>query len=1125
MKCPKCQFDNRAVAKFCKKCGAKLELVCPACKCSVQSDSVFCDECGHNLSQLAEKPSADLSFDEKIEKIQRYLPQGLTDKILTQRDKIEGERKTVTVMFCDMQGFTTLSERLGPEEAYTVMDDVYEILIHKVHDYEGTVNEMTGDGIMALFGAPIALEDAPQRALRSSLAIHRAIAKFSNQLRQENKIAFPLRMRTGIHTGPVVVGTLGNDLRVEFKAVGDTVNLASRMETLAEPGTTFVTVDTFKLTEGLFRFESLGEKEIKGKQESIRVYQVIGPSTRRTRFDVSADQGLSPFVGRERELELLRDSFERVRAGRGQAVSIVAEAGLGKSRLLYEFRKSVANEDVTFLEGRCLSYSQAVAFHLHMDLLRANFDIREGDGDANIKEKVLKGLNLLNIDITSTLPLVLSLLGVQDSGLDQMPMSTEGRKDQILEALKQIVLKGSEIRSLILAYEDLHWIDKDSEDVLKAALEIIPGARILLIFTYRPKFLLTWGGKSYHSQVTLNRLANRESLALATHLLGTENIDSDLEDLVLKKTDGIPFFIEEFVKSLKDLAIIEKGNNTYYLAKDFRGVTIPSTIQDVIMARVDSLPEAAKEVLRTGSVIEREFSHGLIKQVMDLPENELLTSLAVLKDSELLYERGIFPNSIYVFKHALTREVVCDSLLTKSKKILHEKIGNAIEALSKDSIKEHYEVLSEHYLASQNYDKAAKYSKLVALKAGHSGSLNKAIEYTQKLISCLEKSPRTEEAQQNLINARTKLGLYFLNMNFTNDAKDVVDLALAGKNQKIISQIFTIMGAWHYFVNEDFQKSYEHLNKASNILKKFQDPRSLVVVNSWAGQVLAVHCEFEKASDHFEEAISFQVQANNKVWVSVLKGLLSMFVYCPLGKIHQAYETSREAVRIADDLGDIYPKTNAYICHGIACLARGRFKEAQDYLRKGIYFRDKMNSYIYGAVVHKGLSDAYYQTGNYQGAINQLQQAIWFMENKIMYRSWLNLCKIALARAKVMNNEPEIDLAELYGFVSENRIKSHEGRIRKYIAEILLGLDGNHLKSAKNWILQAIEADKINGLKFFLARDYALLAEINQRRGEPIKANESMDKAIKIFKECGADGWVEKYTKDPAVQESVTPAR
>jgi class 3 adenylate cyclase len=620
MDCPKCQAVNPEGKKFCRKCGAKLLLACPQCGAEILPDDDFCGECGHNLTLPVEPTLKDLSFDEKIDKIQRYLPKGLTEKILSQRDKIEGERKQVTVMFCDMEGFTQFTERLGPEEAYSIMDQIYELLIHKVHDYEGTVNEMTGDGIMALFGAPITLEDAPQRAIRSSLAIHREMARFSEKMKQEREGIPPIKMRVGIHTGPVVVGTLGNNLRVDFKAVGDTVNLASRVEGLADPGATYVTEETFKLTEGLFRFEALGEKEIKGKEEPVRVYRAIAPSTRRTRFDVSAERGLTPFVGRERELELLIDGYQRAKEGRGQAFSIVSEAGVGKSRLLYEFRKAMTNEDVMFLEGKCLSYSRGVAYHLHIDSLKANFDISEHDGDSQIRQKVRRGLKIIEADETSTLPYFLELLSVKESGIDETPLSPEAKKDRIMEALKQIVLKGSEIRPLILAYEDLHWVDKSSEDVLKYLLESIPGARVLMIFTYRPEFVHTWGGKSYHSQVNLNRLSNRESLAMVSYLLGTEEIDKDLEALILEKTEGVPFFIEEFVKSLRNLKLIERKDNKYHLAKEIQDLAIPTTIYDVIMARVDSLPEEAKEVLQRGSVIEREFSYKLIKRVVDLSD-------------------------------------------------------------------------------------------------------------------------------------------------------------------------------------------------------------------------------------------------------------------------------------------------------------------------------------------------------------------------------------------------------------------------------------------------------------------------------------------------------------------------
>jgi class 3 adenylate cyclase/ribosomal protein L40E len=765
MKCPKCQFENPEGIIFCGKCASKLELICTKCNFSNPPDFIFCGKCAHNLSTPSEAPPKDLSFDEKLTKIQKYLPKGLTEKILSQRDRIEGERKQVTVMFCDMEGFTPLSEMLGIEDAYAIIDQVYEILIHKVHDYEGTVNEMTGDGIMALFGAPIALEDASQRAIRSSLAIHREMAKFNDQLKREKKDIPPVKMRIGIHTGPVVVGTVGNDLRVEFKAVGDTVNLASRIEGQAQPGTTYITEETFKLTEGLFRFEALGQRVIKGKEKPINVFRAIAPSTRRTRFDVSAERGLTPFAGRERELELLMDGFDRSKAGRGQAFSITAEAGVGKSRLLYEFRKAVASEDVTFLEGRCLSYSQGVAYHPFIDILKAYFDIHEDDLDFDIKEKVKKGLKISGSDETSTFPYLLELLTVKDSGIDKIPMSPEAKKIRIMESFKQIALKGSEIRPLILAYEDLHWIDKSSEELLKYVLESIPGARILLIFTYRPEFVHTWGAKSYHSQVMLNRLSNRESLMLVSHLLGTEELDKKLEEFILEKTEGVPFFIEELIKSLKDLKIIERENNRYRITRDIKEVTIPSTVQDVIMARVDSLPQEMKGLLQTVSVVGRESSYDLIKRVTGLTEQELLSQLSVLKNSELLYERGIYPQSTYVFKHALTQDVAYDSLLLKRRKEIHEEIGEVIEALYPDRLEEYYELLAYHYARSTNTDKAVKYLDLANQKANKLNAMVEAKAYFDEAMDLLDALSETEENQHRRISLLVNQSIVFLRIH------------------------------------------------------------------------------------------------------------------------------------------------------------------------------------------------------------------------------------------------------------------------------------------------------------------------------------------------------------------------
>jgi class 3 adenylate cyclase/tetratricopeptide (TPR) repeat protein len=1120
MKCSKCQFENLEGMNFCGKCGAKLERHCPQCDFSNPVEYEFCGKCGQNLSPPSEPATKELSFDEKIDKIQRYLPKGLTEKILAQRDRIEGERKQVTVMFCDMEGFTSLSERLGPEEAYDIVDQIYELLIHKVHDYEGTVNEMTGDGIVALFGAPIALEDAPQRAIRSGLAIHREMAKFSDRMKEEREGLPPLKMRVGVHTGPVVVGTVGNNLRVEFKAVGDTVNLASRMEGLAEPGATYVTEDTFKLTEGFFRFEALGEKEVKGKKEPVKVYRVIAPSTRRTRFDVSAERGLTPFVARERELELLLDGFERAKGGRGQAFSIIAEAGLGKSRLLYEFRKAVANEDITFLEGKCLSYSRGVAYHLHIDILKANFDISEGDGDSQIRGKVGRGIKILGLDEASTLPYFLELLSVKESGIDKIPLSPEAKKDRIMEALKRIVLKGSEIRPLVLAYEDLHWMDKSSEDLLKYSLESIAGARVLMIFNYRPEFVPTWGAKSFHSQITLNRLSNHESLTMLSHLLGTEEMDSDLEELVLEKTEGVPLFIEEFIKSLKDLKIIERKDNKYQLAKDAQKVTIPSTIQEVIMARVDSLPDGAKEVLQTGSVIEREFSYELLKGVTHLPEQDLLSRLSILKDSELFYERGIYPQSAFVFKHALTQDVVYNSILTKIKKKLHEEIGNAIEALYKENIDGQYGVLAEHYISGENYEKGAKYSKLAGKKAQKAASFKEAIEYSNKEIFCLESLPTTHAAQREIIDARTRLAGYHLSLTQHVEAKEAVapvaNLAAELNYQKRLPLIYTAMGTHSDWVEEDFSEGFRYLSEALKISEKIKDNISLWYASFFLGMNLSWNCDFEKGLEYLRKSLDLGILANNPITISTAKCGISTFNYVFHGKNELAYQISKEALQMAQESGDIYIKGIACSSHGLSCYCKGLFDEAENTLLQALSFCEKAAQLGWWICACGFLADVYFDMGEYEKAEVYYEKGISTLERTRIYPFFKNMWKASIARSKVLNNDQDIKLSEIFEYYESINAKVDKGWAARHVGEILLNIDDQHLSEAEDWVKKAIEVDKRNGTMWSLGGDYAFYAEWFKRKGDQSKAKENLAKAIDILKECGADGWVKRYEEEMA---------
>jgi class 3 adenylate cyclase/tetratricopeptide (TPR) repeat protein len=965
-------------------------------------------------------PGSILPLNEKLKKIQRYLPKGLTEKILSQREKIEGERKLVTVLFCDMQGFTPLSEQLGPEKVYALMDQVYEILIHKVHDYDGTVNEFTGDGIMALFGAPVAIEDAPQRAIRSAHAIHLEMSKLNDKLRQRRDNIPPIRMRIGIHTGSVIVGTLGNDLRVEFKAVGDTVNLASRIEGLAKSGSTYVTEATFRLTEGYFRYEALGEYEIKGKSAPIKAYRVLGPKNMRTRFDVSADRGLTSFIGREQELELLLDGFARAKDGRGQAFSIVSEAGVGKSRLLYEFRKAIASEDVTFLEGKCLSYRQGVPYHLHIDTLKANFDIRDDDQESTIIKKVRKGLRILDVDEPSTLPFFLELLSVKvnESGHDSM--SPEIKKDRILNAIKKIVLKGSEIRPLVLAYEDLHWIDNSSLDYLKYLLEIIPGARILLIFTYRPEFRHNFGAKSYHSQIALNRLSNRESLSMVYQMLDAVKLNRKLEEYIIEKTDGVPFFIEELIKSFRETNIIKKIGGIYCIANDTEKIAIPATVQDVIMVRIDALAETGKRLLQTAAVIGREFNHGLIKQVAGLSQDELLSTLSLLKDTEHLYERGIYPQSTYIFKHALTQEMAYNSLLAKNKKLIHEKIGKSIEQLKSSNLEEHYEILVYHYRRSDNNSKTLKFLDLANQKAARLCAMNEAKSYFDESMRLLDDLDESEENRFRRISILARQGtvieLLFKFQEYYELLIRFEPLAKLMDNPELIGAFYGQLGQCHFafgyydhavetlsravalcvavgnvenathayaylILSHLDQGNYEEVLKLKDDLVKIGDKRSSV---RWyvrglsaVGNAYSYLGKWDHAIQEGKSALNIAMQTNDDSLVSLAASNLSLS-YCWQGNTKEALNYGRLAVEKATTPGDTSRSKRSL---GWALCRSGQTKMGIKYLNDAILPIFQSGGFMaFEIPLQCYLGEGYWIDGNQQKAMQMLKKGLKMAE-------------------------------------------------------------------------------------------------------------------------------------------------
>jgi class 3 adenylate cyclase/tetratricopeptide (TPR) repeat protein len=1137
MICPKCQTENPADLNFCEECGAKLELVCPGCGTTRPVGKKFCGKCGQSLAEASPitsvEPPPDLSFEEKLDKIQRYLPDGLTEKILAQRGKIEGERKQVTVMFCDAEGFSLLSERLGPEKVYSIMDEVFEILIHKVHEYGGTVNKMTGDGIMALFGAPIALEDAPQRAIRSALSIQRDISRLSDR-KKEDTGNRPIRMRVGIHTGPVVVGSLGNDLRVEFTAVGDTVNLASRMEGLAEPGTVYVTEDTFKLTEGLFRFEALGEMQVKGKEAPIGAYRVIAPSTRRTRFDVSAERGLTPFLGREREMELLLDGLDRAKSGRGQAFSIMGEAGVGKSRLLYEFRKAVANEDVFFLEGRCLSYSTNVAYHPVIDLLKGTFDIHEDDSDDRIRDKVKRSLKDMGVEEAATLPFVLELLSVRDSGIDALNLTPEARKDKTLEALNRTVLKGSEARPLVMAVEDLHWVDKSSEEVFKTLLDAISGAQVLLVFTYRPEFVHTWGGKSYHSQVNLMRLSNRETLAMAAYILGTEVIGGDLEELILEKTEGIPFFVEEFIKSLKDLEMIEWRDSGYYLAKDIKDVAIPSTIQDVIMARVDSLPEGAKNVLQTGSAIGREFSCELIKRVTGVPQPEITSHLSALRDSELLYERGIFPQATYIFRHSLTQEVAYDSLLQKRKQEIHERVAEAIEELYQDRIDEFYEMLAYHYSRSENLDKAYQYLKLSGEKAFGRFSAREAFRFYKEAIGAISKLPDSEVNKRRSIEVRLSMGSLLGAITYPEDSLQILKegekLSKELGDQRSLAYFYSLI-SMYYNMKGDPLQGIEYTESAFEEAAKIQDIElmlsaglPLITSNIYTGKYWR-NAEIASGILSLIETTQIQYEDNPAFpGFNAYSGSLANYGNAMgwLGNFSQAESLCEKSLSFARHINNPYNQAYTEIIYGWVFVARGDGKNAVEHLQECVRIGEELQFTSVLGLAQTGLGMGYYFMGDLETAREYADRAIKIhmdtgMLILLTVAYWL-LGMIHLDSGDLDNSRSNIE--ESLRLAQANNERQYEGVSTIWLGRILGKADRSQHNQAESSILQGISILDELKIRPQSALGHLMLGEFYSDTDQPDKALEALNKAEAEFRDMGMDYWLRRTQEALARVES-----
>jgi class 3 adenylate cyclase/tetratricopeptide (TPR) repeat protein len=743
MRCSKCGAENREGRKFCAKCAAPLARLCPQCGASNEPGEDFCGECAAPLAKPS-TPSANKASSGPILVAETSASENL-----------DGERKTVTVLFADIKGSMELIENLDPEEARAIVDPALKLMMEAVERYGGYVAQSTGDGIFALFGAPVAHEDHPQRALYSALRMQEELRRYSDQLRTQGRA--PLSIRVGVNTGEVVVRTITTgEGHTEYVPIGHSTSLASRLQALAAPGSITISDSVRKLVEGYFALKALGPAKIKGVSEPVNVYEVTGLGPLRTRLQRAAGQGLTKFVGREREMEALRHAAEQARSGHGQIVGAMAEPGVGKSRLFFEF-KAKNQSGWMVLEAFSVSHGQASAYLPVLDLLQSYFKIAPSDDARTRREKVTGRVVALDRSLENALPYLYGLLGIVEGedGLGQM--DAQVKKRRTLDAIKRILLRESLNQPLIVMFEDLHWIDEQTQGFLNLLADSLANAKLLLLVNYRPReYSHQWGSKTYYTQLRLDPLGTESADEMLSALLGHSPDLAPLRKLIIERTEGNPFFMEEMYQAMLEDGVIAR-NGAVKLMKPLESARIPTTVQGVLAARIDRLPANAKQLLQTLSVIGREFPMSLIRAVLTKSDDELNKMLNDLQLGEFIYEQPALGDTEYTFKHALTQEVASNSVLQERRKLLHERIGAAMEALYRDRVEDHVAELARHYARSANPAKAVEYCQRACQQSSDRASYAEAVGYFESGLARLQELPDDDERAELELDFRNTI--------------------------------------------------------------------------------------------------------------------------------------------------------------------------------------------------------------------------------------------------------------------------------------------------------------------------------------------------------------------------------
>jgi class 3 adenylate cyclase/tetratricopeptide (TPR) repeat protein len=865
-----------------------------------------------------------------------YTPPYLAEKILTSRSALEGERKQVTVLFADLKGSMELLADRDPEEARQLLDPVLERMMAAVHRYEGTVNQIMGDGIMALFGAPLAHEDHAVRACYAALAMQAAVQQYAVEVQRTHGV--PLQMRVGLNAGEVVVRAIGNDLHMDYSAVGQTTHLAARMEQMAMPGSILITPAVLRLTEGYIQIKPLGPVSIKGLRDPVEVFELVGASGIRQRLQATVARGLTRFVGRQSEFETLRQAFERAGAGQGQVVAMVGEPGVGKSRLIYEFIRSHHTPGWLVLESASVSYGKATPYFPVIDLLKRYGHVEEHDETRTIRAKVTGQVLTLDEALQDTLPALLALLDALPADSPFVQLDPPQRRQRTLDALKRVLLRESQVQPLLLVFEDLHWIDAETQALLNSLVESLPTARLLLLVNYRPEYPHSWGVKTYYTQLRLDPLPPANAEEFLQVLLGDDPSLAPLKQLLITRTHGNPFFLEESVRTLVETEVLVGESEVYRLAQALPTIQVPATVQAVLATRIDRLPPEEKWLLQTAAVVGTEVPWPLLQVIAELPEDALHRGLVHLQAAEFLYETRLFPEPEYTFKHALTHEVAYGSLLLERRRGLHASIVDASERLYADRLAEQVERLAHHALRGEVWDKAVIYCRQAGAKAVARSANQEAVAYFEQALGALQHLPDRRDTRTQAIDLRFDLRIALLPLG-------------------------------------EYGRIFELLRDATAVAETLGDPRRLGLISAFMIEHLRRMGEPDCAIEYGQRALSlaeacgdFATQVMATYWLGT--------VYLALGDYRRAMGflewgvASLQGELAHERFGIPYPNSVAFCTYLACCLAeRGEFAAGSAHGAAAVRIAKAVDQPLSGIAASFGVGSLHLLKGDLQRAM------------------------------------------------------------------------------------------------------------------------------------------------------------